>query len=252
MPAIEQLLADLSSPGPPRAAFARRAPAGIRRTGQSLLCLSASFNPVTVAHLALLGAARAVLPADEILLLLAIANVDKPVAGLPVPARVALLRAVAEPQADVSIALVSHGRFLDKARALREHYPPGTRLAFVVGFDTLTRLFDPKYYEDPGEALRELFAGSGFIAANRAPDPPEAVAAFLARPEIQPYAPRIRPVRLPDEVASVSASEVRARIARGERVTRLVPPEIVPLLPEVCGSLIGDTALSPHPLPGSG
>ncbi len=250
MPAIEQLLADLSSPGPPRAAFIRRARAGIRRAGQGLLCLSASFNPVTVAHLALLSAARAVVPADEILLLLAIANVDKPVAGLPVPARLALLRAVAEPQPDVSIALVSHGRFLDKARALREHYPPGTRLTFVVGFDTLTRLFEAKYYEDPAEALGELFAGSAFIAANRAPDPPEAVTEFLARPEIRPYAARIRPVRLPDLLASVSASEVRARIARGEPVTRLVPPEIVPLLPDACASLTRHTAVSPNPSPG--
>jgi nicotinamide-nucleotide adenylyltransferase len=195
---------------------------------------------VTAAHLALLAAGAAVAPADETLLLLAVGNVDKAPSGIPLAGRVALLQAVAERRADVSIVLASHGRFVDKARALRPHYPSGTSLTFVVGFDTLVRLFDPKYYADPPAALGELFAGSAFVAANRAPDPPEALAAFLARPEVRPYARRILPVTLPDAIASGSATEVRARIARGEPVADLVPPETLGVLPGVCASLIRD------------
>ena len=126
--------------------------------------------------------------------------------------------------------MCSHGRFVDKAEAIRPHYPAGTRLAFIVGFDTLVRLFDPKYYADRDASLSALFRASEFIAANRAPDPPEAVTAFLARPDVTPYAQRIRVIQLPPEIAAISATLVRARLARGEPISDLVPLEIQSLM----------------------
>ena len=224
------LLAGLGTDGPARLAFVRRAPAGI--TGQlgSLLCLSASFNPLTVAHLWLVREASRVFPPDEILLLLARANVDKPVEGFPLEHRLTLLMRFVETRAAHSVAVCSHGRFVDKVEAIQPHYPPGTRLAFIVGFDTLVRLFDTKYYADPGAALSKLFSASEFIVANRAPDPPDAAASFLARPGVAPHAGRVQVIQLPAEVAAMSATQVRTRLARGEPVTNLVPPEIRPLL----------------------
>ena len=119
---------------------------------------------------------------------------------------------------------------MDKVEAIGPHYPVGTRLAFIVGFDTLVRLFDPKYYADPRASLTSLFGASKFIVANRAPDPPEAVASFLARPEVAPYAHRIRVIQLPADIAAMSASEVRRRLACGEPITGLIPSEIQPLV----------------------
>jgi nicotinamide-nucleotide adenylyltransferase len=227
---MAKLLAGLDPEGPPRVAFARRAPDGIRGRGGHLLCLSASFNPLTVAHVWLIQEAGRIVPPNEVLLLLAKANVDKAVEGFPLERRLSLLLRFAESRPAFSVAAVSHGRFVDKAQAIRPHYPRGTRLAFLVGFDTLLRLFDPKYYADPAASLSALFGASEFIAANRAPHPPEAVTAFLARPDVAPYADRIRAVRLPEDIAAISATAIRARLARGEPVTSLVPPEIQPLL----------------------
>jgi nicotinic acid mononucleotide adenylyltransferase len=228
--AMAELLAGLDPKGPPRIAFGRRAPAGIRERPGHLLCLSASFNPLTVAHVWLIQEASRIFSPDEILLLLARANVDKPVEGFPLERRLSLLVRFAESRPTFSVAACSHGRFVDKAEAIRPHYTPGTRLTFIVGFDTLVRLFDPKYYADLNASLSALFEASEFIAANRAPDPPEAVISFLARPDVTPYANRIRVIQLPPEIAAVSATQVRARLARGEPVTGLVPPEILPLL----------------------
>jgi nicotinic acid mononucleotide adenylyltransferase len=211
-------------------AFARRAPAGLGERAGHLLCLSASFNPLTTAHVRLIQEAGCVLPPDEVLLVLAKANVDKRAEGLSLERRLDLLVRYAESHPTFSVAAVSHGRFVDKARAIRAHYAPGARLAFIVGFDTLVRLFDPKYYTDRNASLTALFGESEFIAANRAPDPPEAVAFFLARPDVAPHARRIRPIQLPPDIAAISATEVRARLARGESVSGLVPPEILPLL----------------------
>jgi len=227
---MAELLAGLDPKGPARIAFLRRAPAGIGERAGHLLCLSASFNPLTVAHIWLIQEASRIFSPDEVLLVLARTNVDKPVEGFPLERRLSLLARFAESRPTFSVAACSHGRFVDKAGAIRPHYPPGTRLAFLVGFDTLIRLFDPKYYADPAASLSALFGTSEFIAANRAPDPPEAIAPFLARPEVAPYARRIRVIQLPPEIAAISATEVRARLARGEPITGLVPPEIQPLL----------------------
>lgn len=227
---MAQVLAGLDPEGPPRLAFARRAPAGIGGRAGRLLCLSASFNPLTMAHTELIREAGRAFRPDEVLLVLARANVDKPVTGLSLTKRLSLLARFVEPRPTFSVAACSHGRFVDKAQAIRLHYPPGTRLGFVVGFDTLVRLFDPKYYADPHASLSALFAASQFLAANRAPHPPEAVASFLARPDVAPYAHRVRVIQLPADVAAVSATEVRARLARGEPVSGLVPPEIQAVL----------------------
>jgi nicotinamide-nucleotide adenylyltransferase len=229
---MAELLAGLDPTGPPRLGFARRARAGIGERPGVLLCLSASFNPLTVAHVWLIREAGRMVTPDEVLLLLARANVDKAISGLPLERRLTFLACFVETRPAFSVAACSHGRFVDKAEAIRSHYPAGTRLTFPVGFDTLVRLFDRKYYADRDAALSALFKAGEFIAANRAPDPPEAVTTFLARPDVSPFARRIRVIQLPPRIAAVSATQIRARLSRGEPVADLVPPEIHTLLLE--------------------
>ncbi len=227
--AIEKLLVELDAVGEPRMAFVRRASAGIADRPGILLCLSASFNPITIAPVRLVEEASRLIPPDEVLLLLARANVDKAVEGFRLPRRLAILSCFAESRPAYSVAAVSHGRFVDKARAILPQYPARTRLVFIVGLDTLVRLFDPKYYDDRGTALATLFANCEFIAANRAPDPPAAVTAFLGQPELVPFSRAIHTIRLPADIAALSATEVRARLASGLPIEDLVPPEILPL-----------------------
>lgn len=227
---MADLLAGLDPNGPPRLAFVRRASAGIGAQPGALLCLSASFNPLTVAHVWLIQEASRMVFPDEVLLLLARANVDKGVSGIPLERRLTLLARFVETRPSFSVAACSHGRFVDKVEVIRAHYPAGIRLTFTVGFDTLIRLFDRKYYADRDASLSALFKASEFIAANRAPDPPEAVTTFLGQPDVSPSAHRIRVIQLPPEIATVSATQVRARLSRGEAVADLIPPEIHTLL----------------------
>jgi nicotinic acid mononucleotide adenylyltransferase len=229
-PSPEEILAGLDPKEESRLVFVRRAPRGVGARPGTLLCLDASFNPLTIAHVALIAEAARLLPPGEVLLLLAKTNVDKGVAGFPLEARLAMLDRFVALRPETSLAVVSHARFADKVSAIRPHYHPETRLVFLLGYDTLLRLFDPKYYADPDASLRALFATAEVIVANRAPDLPAAVAGFLARPQVRPYAPRIHPIRLPDAVAAISASLVRACLAKGEPIADLVPPEILPML----------------------
>ena len=207
---IARMLASLRPDGAPHLLFLRRAPAGIKSPPGTLLCLSASFNPMTAAHAGLIREASRIVPPQEVLLLLATANVDKAVDGLPLEDRLALLLRFADSRPGVSVAAVAQGRFVDKMRAIHRSYPAGIRLIFLLGFDTLVRLFDPKYYTDREASLSALFDGSECVVGNRAPEPPEVVDAFLARPEVSPFAGRIRLVQL----------------AGGEPITDLVPPEL--------------------------
>jgi nicotinic acid mononucleotide adenylyltransferase len=227
---IVEVLAGLDPNGPPRLAFVRPAPAGIPEGPGCLLCLSASFNPLTLAHAWLIQEASRLVPPDEVLLLLATTNVDKGATGFPLKRRLTLLSRYAESRPTLSVAVVSHGRFVDKAEAIRTHYPRGCLLTFILGFDTLIRVFDPKYYADRDASLAVLFDGNEFVVANRDPDPPEAIHEFLTRPGVAPFASSIRVIRLPEEIAAISATDVRGRLARGESVAGLVPPEILPFL----------------------
>lgn len=223
---VSAILADLVPANPAHLAYVRRAPARLGGDGGTLLCLSASFNPMTTAHAALIEEASRLIPPGEVLLLLAVANVDKPITGLPLATRLDLLCRFSEPRPTVSVAVVGHGRFVDKLEAIRTAYPAGIRVVFLLGLDTLVRLFDPKYYTDPAASLSRLFERSECVVANRAPEPSKAIPAFLARADVAPFADRIRVIRLSADLAAVSATDVRARLARGEPVSGLVPPEI--------------------------
>ena len=105
-----EMLAGLSPAEPPRLAFLRRASVGVAAPPETLLCLSASFNPMTVAHAALIREGSRLVPAQETLLLLATANVDKRGEGLPLELRFDLLLRFADSRPDVSVAAVGHGQ----------------------------------------------------------------------------------------------------------------------------------------------
>lgn len=231
-PALARILDSLDPEGSPRIVLIRRAQ-GILGPGGRLGAFSASFNPLTRAHAQLIELARGRFGLDEVVLILAKVNVDKGIFGLPLDARLWLLARYAEGRPYLSVGAASHGRFVDKVRCLRAAYPPATEIAFIVGYDTLVRIFDPRYYRDPAAEIRLLFADARFIAANRGAQGTEALRAFLDRPDVAPFAGRIDPLELDPVHAAISSTLVRDRLASGRDVADLVPPELLPLLPSV-------------------
>ena len=131
---VSDVLTDLVPVGPPHLAYLRRAPAGLGRDGGTLLCLSASFNPLTTAHAGLIREASRVFSPGEVLLLLAVANVDKAVTGLPLAARLDLLQRFSESRPIISVAAVGHGRFVDKMNAILPVLSGGHATGISAGF----------------------------------------------------------------------------------------------------------------------
>lgn len=218
----------LDPTGAPQIERVYRAP----RSGKKLGILSGAFNPLTLAHTKIAESTVAEYGLDELLLLLAKANVDKGVFGLPLAARLQTLTVLAAARDRFSVGASSHGRYIDKITALKTLYPPETEFHFIVGYDTLVRIFDPKYYTDFHPELEALFQESRFIVANRAEADIQTIERFMNGPEIRRYAPYVSCLLLPDAYAYMSSTEVRELLARGEAIEHLVPPSLLTMLDE--------------------
>ncbi|KAF9953289.1 hypothetical protein BGZ70_000306 [Mortierella alpina] len=139
--------------------------------------LDSSFNPPTKAHYQLLKAAARV-GCDVVLLLLATNNVDKGQTGASAIERLEMMEAMAmeairnekeEPALrHMAVGLTIHARFMDKAQPILDSYPPNTvQLSWIMGHDTMTRLFDPKYYKDVRTDMAPFFEQCDVICSSR-------------------------------------------------------------------------------------
>ncbi len=202
--------------------WVRRAPEGLRPGDPQprLGVLGGTFNPVTRAHLALAETARREFALGEILFVLPGRLPHRTPDEATVEDRLALLEAALAAHNSFSLAVCSHGLFLDIADALAPHYPADTRVYFLTGSDAAERILDWGYPQ-PEKALAEMFARFDLIVAERAGRPALPAAARLAA-----FRPKIHTVRLPAEVQRISATEVRERLRAGLPIEELVPAEV--------------------------
>ena len=214
----------------PQIELIHRAAPPILECRKKLGIFSGSFNPLTLAHTRMVEDTVVKYELDELLLLLAKANVDKAVFGLPLAARLLTVKKYAERRQAFSVGVSSHGRYIDKVAALKSIFPPDTEFHFIVGYDTLVRIFDTKYYTDFHAELQELFVSARFIVANRAEADIKTIASFMAQPEIRQYTSYVSSILLPDVYAYMSSTQVRDLLVRGEAIEHLVPPSILGML----------------------
>ncbi len=197
--------------------FFRRAPNAPRALG----VLPAAFNPPTRAHLALARAALA--HTDEVLFVLPREFPHKPYEGATFDQRLEMLLAATYAEPRFSIAASSRGLFADIADECRESYGDDVRLLFICGRDAAERIVTWDYGEP--EAFRRMIARFELLVAprNGCYEPP---------PDLQH---RFGILELTEDIALISATEVRERLRRGETWEHLVPPEIVPLVRAIYG-----------------
>ncbi len=223
---LEVLVDQLDPDGEPQIRWVYRAARHIKESGRRLGIFSGSFNPLTVAHIKMIEAAQKKYDLDEILLILARANVDKGVFGLSLADRLLILKEYTANREDFSVAACSHGKFIEKIEALKPAYPSGTHFSFIVGYDTFIRLFDPKYYTNLHGALEALFNQCRFIVANRQDYDEDAVRQVMEVPDYRRYTSCIDLIELPDFYAEISSTDIRAQIQGGNSVDHLVPSEV--------------------------
>jgi nicotinamide-nucleotide amidase len=201
----------------------RKARSGIRGPGGRLLVFPASFNPPTLAHLALIREAMKKKSYDEVLVLLDGRAMDKRLTGAGLEERLAMLDMLFRRSPEVSIGLSNQGLFVDKLKPLNRHYSSLSAITFLVGFDTLVRVMDPKYYRNPKRSLARLFRESRFLAANRAEGGRAALCAFLEVAERRPFREKVSFIDLPRRYAFISSSLIRDRLRTGRTVKGFLP-----------------------------
>lgn len=201
----------------------RRAPAGIaeERAGRRLGVLSGTFNPPTLAHLALARQAASQLGLAEVLFVLPATPPHKERLEAPLADRAAMLVCAVEGEPTFSAASCTAGLFVEIHQALVTEYPADTRAVFLAGRDAAERILLRWPYADPGQALAEMFARFDVAVAARGGG-----FTLPAGSAAERYRGQIHGLELPAEFGSVSATRVRERLGRGENVAGVVSDEV--------------------------
>ena len=229
---LRKTIEEMDLEGPPTIHLLSRADDGIKESKGTLGVFPSSFNPITVAHVELMERAVSDFAMDEVLLVLDKKTLDKEVFGATLVDRLLMLLIFCRNTSRISVGLSSHGLFVDKIAALQHIYPQGTGIHFIVGFDTITRVLDKKYYDDRERALEKLFGECSFLATNRGKQSIQDIDRLLERKENRKYARNVRTFMISDFLASISSTQVRDSIERGEDITQLVPSEIEEFISE--------------------
>jgi nicotinate-nucleotide adenylyltransferase len=171
-----------------------------------------SFNPVTVAHIALAEAALSLV--DEVVFVLPRAFPHKEYAGSTLEQRAELVRDAIAGAPRFSLGIAEGGLFLEIARECRAVYGKGVSLSFLCGRDAAERIVRWDYGTTNvwEEMLREFDLLVAPRSGDYEPDP--------ARPA------RLRQIPLDPKCDEISATEVRRRMASGESWEHLVPESI--------------------------
>ena len=195
--------------------------------GARLGLLAGSFNPPTIAHQTLALAGLTAGGLDHAWYALSTLTVDKEVVtGAGLEDRLLLLDLLVEADRRLGVLVLSRGLYVDQARLVRTAYPGLGGPVFLVGFDKIVQIFDPRYYDDRDRALEQLFGLASFLVAPRGDDEAPALARLLDQPENRRFAGAVRPLDLPPGLRDVASSTVRGSLADGGQPERTVPPEV--------------------------
>lgn len=197
--------------------------------------LPSAFNPPTRAHLHLMDVAKSVDGVAMTAALLSTRNVDKGLYGAGIPDRVGMLLSLHQHRPDIAVLASNAARIIDQAVSLRVRNP-GVGFDFIVGFDTLVRVFDPRYYGEGDEAPRDVerlramaaelepfFKEHRLIATNRGDESLDDLYRYLETPIVRDFAERIVLREIDSEPARLSSTQQRKAIEEGGDPEGLAP-----------------------------
>lgn len=185
----------------------------------------ASFNPPTKAHEEMVGFLNGM--KMNVLLLLDMMNADKEIFGAPLEDRLYMMFLLCKRFRGVSLGISSHGRFIDKCKALEVLCKGRSDNAiFGVGFDTFARILEPRFYTDPRKELTNLFSRSGFIIFHRSGSQEEDIDALLESHSLSELAIDFQTATLSDNVSFLSSSLVRKTVKNKLSFSHMVQRDI--------------------------
>ena len=193
-----------------------------------IIVFPGSFNPPTLAHLALLKQAwqfARVHGPMHIYAALSTHITDKERVQRPLLLdRIYLLETVLRNHVrHTGIMLFNRGLYVEQADAVYRSFPQVPHLYFLIGFDKIVQIFDARYYKDRDKALDELFELADFLVAPRGEAGPEELSRLLDRPENKQYSGHVRALPLSATYRTISSTNIRQGLADHEQE---VPSEV--------------------------
>ncbi|HWC95198.1 MAG TPA: adenylyltransferase/cytidyltransferase family protein [Candidatus Sulfopaludibacter sp.] len=182
------------------------------RTPVRIGILPGTFNPVTVAHLALAQAALS--QVDEVVFVMPQVLPHKTFIGASFDERIQMLRMLLPRDSPFSIATSAGGLFREIAAEYRIDFGPEAQLTFLCGRDAAERIASWDY-GDPGAFQAMLREFNLLVAARHGEyEVPGGLQGAIAQLELR------------GDYDHVSSSEVRQRIKEAKAWEHLVPAEI--------------------------
>jgi nicotinic acid mononucleotide adenylyltransferase len=215
---LRAMLTGIDPEGPPRLV-----PLQPQRRAKSVCLIPGSFNPPTLAHVAL--ADHALTDGyDGVHFVYSVRTVGKRPSGLLPEDRLLLARMAAPSSAGVLVSSV--GLLSDIAAAAVKELAP-TDLSLMIGGDKLEQLFEDRWYDNLEASLDRLFSVARVIVAPRRDDGERVAQLIRSHPR---YAPRIEICHLHPSVAEISSTRVRSVLKAGGDPAGLVPEAVAEFL----------------------
>jgi nicotinamide-nucleotide adenylyltransferase len=180
----------------------------------AIIVFPGSFNPPTKAHLALLKQAQQFAHKHESMCLYAAMSkhtVDKETVERPLLVdRIHLLEVVLKRRLPhAGIMLFNRGLYVEEAEAIRNSFPRVKRILFLVGFDKIVQILDPRYYENRDAALTELFTLAELLVAPRGDAGECELAELLHQSQNERFARYIHSLPFNAQYRYVSSTSIR-------------------------------------------
>ena len=188
-------------------------------TPATLGVLAGAFNPPTIAHVALLEAARA--SVDHVVFVIPRTFPHKAFHGATLEERLRMLEALENDAGPFSIAITEGGLFIEIARECRQAYAPEVDVAFICGRDAAERIITWDY-GDPA-AIERMLSEFRLLVAARAGE-------FHAPPRL---VDRIQSLDLPANLDQVSSTEIRDCLAQGRPWQSHAPAPLRAMITEI-------------------
>ncbi len=180
----------------------------------SIIVFTGSFNPPTIAHLALLKQAQQYARQHEPMYLYAAFSkhtVDKEKVERPLLLdRILLLQTLLQRRLPhAGILLFNRGLYVEQAQAVRNSFPAVKRILFLMGFDKIVQILDPHYDDDRDVALHALFSLAELLVAPRGNAGEREMYALLHQPQNELFARCIHALPFNAQYRDISSTLIR-------------------------------------------
>jgi nicotinamide-nucleotide adenylyltransferase len=207
---VQGLLDRLDPEAPPQALIVPGSPT----PEGNIIVFPGSFNPPTTAHLALLEQAWQYARAHgpmHIYAAISKHTTDKESVQRPLLLdRIILLETLLRHRVrHTGIMLFNRGLYVEQAEGVHDAFPQVTKLYFLIGFDKIVQIFDPRYYNDRDRALHELFALAEFLVAPRGEAGSASLTELVDQPANRQFARHIHALPLSAAYRDISSTGIR-------------------------------------------